>query len=307
MEESSTVMERGASGTSTESVGQPGFREDCGVWSPDRTMVGSTAADVDSIKEVIQADHHYHKVEPVFSVYSSPLQSQFSDQVLPADPSEDVKDLKSVQIVSSEYIIWDEVHQDSDVTYTPAADCQAADEGSDSHIQQTNISTVMNPTVMPVAICSSVYSAHGDTSKTQGEATVYLSKEMLESLEGLLTVDNISTVVLPNEQPLAVTSTISDKVFVTQSVGHHNIVEQDPQHASIFLSLHSDRCSKGKVCDIDCLSPDSGFSENEEDACSSCCECDISPSPVSLSCADMDSMVWQDDFVDLHLFPDVGI
>lgn len=316
MEDSSTNQGRQTAAISTECVRHGKSRSDGGEWGPGRTMVGSPAADVDSIKEVIHADHQYHKeeptAEPAFSLsnvsVSSQLPSEASDKVFPAHLSQGWEGFDTALILPSDDMTMDDLTH-SVAPHTSVTGCEAGNMSSDLHSQQRDLTGIMNS---PHA-----HSAHGERSRIQGEATTFLSKEMLESLEGLLKLDDFTSVMLTNEQLLTAAPSSTDSAVTPgieyspenqqQSEAMCSVLDHPQDIRESFFGFHPDSCSQEKECDSECLSPDSGFSETVEDADSSFS--DISPSPVSLSCEDMDSVVWQDSFVDLdlQLFPDVGI
>ncbi|KAL8605127.1 hypothetical protein ACOMHN_018928 [Nucella lapillus] len=169
-----------------------------------------------------------------------------------------------------------------------------------------------------------------DTHVTDMDDSGFLSADMLESLDGLLSFEDLpyfslldqkpqpqsqkpQTVITPSSAPSCVaTGSKASQKKQTASIAK----VQQPAHTVFSTTdkiqgIQSTTTTPVKAETQDRhLSPDSGFASDSGSDSASYLS-DSSPSPGSLNSPDMEGLSWQEDFVnvsmDLELFPDVGL
>lgn len=301
-------------------------------------LVGSPTANVDTINELIQADHHYYKEEPSASIASSvasvPSNIVSTDllngsEVLPTLASNGLEGLGAeLALPSSQMVVV------SSQTQSPATPSSAATTGwamakSGTVHLNSNTKAAMATMVDPNIVCAPRPVRATPTEATvpevdEGFTSFPLDMDLdYESLEGLLSLDAIDNFPLQDpeaqqQQQAVITTSAPVSATVSNSKSRkkkqssavvNSVPPPPPPHVSdwshVTYGLDSevtleDNCQNGGV------SPDSGFSGDLSDASSPMSDCTPSPGSVSDASAEMDGAEWQEDFTELKLFPDIG-
>lgn len=318
--------------TSSATISQLGIDIVDGEMPDSTIVVGSAAANLDTINELIQTDHHYYKEEPNITVASSVASIPTnivntsllsSSKVLPSLAPTGLEGLKAkLALPSGQVVVVNSLAQ-SPVTTTSSATAGWNRMHTGSHSLSSSSKAALATMVDPnVVYAPRPVEAEPDSIDTLPEMEDgFLSDaEIMKSLEGLLSIDGFADQLQTQQQqqqqavitadtpaPATTTATVKSRdrkrklnSSVTNTVSPPVVHSQDLSR--VTFGLDSEGNSEEEYQNGN-LSPDSGYLSSPGNASSP--ESDRSSSPerddiVSL----MDEANWQQDPCFLDLFPE---
>lgn len=283
-------------------------------------MVGTTATNVDTINELIQSDHQYHKEEPKGLSLHCPLTHSASSDltVMSTSTSSLLSHLPTQRTVPA-------AHSLLSTSTTLCSSSSAVVRGrvvkpsatlSPSTAGQLSVVTMVDPNM--------VYTPRPrqpvDATVPDDTDSDFMSPDMMEScLDGLLSLEDLPDFSILDQKPQQQQTVITSSSLPSSAEMKHSVSSTRSSPTSTTVMCSSPTATVRNVTpsttalEVKSLpnsddqdeqhSADSGFSSDGSYLS------DSSPSPVSLASSDMDSLHWQEDFVSvgMDLFPDVGL
>ena len=335
--EFSLQQEAQAEESSTASFSQLGVDTVVGQVPEGTIVVGSPAADMDSINELIQADHQYYKEEPsapavscVASIPSSTVHTDLlhvkkaTSLLAPASGGAIKAELvlsgaENISSSTAQYTVSPSSAKSSRPRTTTAGNL------SFNANSKAAMATMVDPNLVYSPRPKAAEPASLDSSFLDmdvGLLTDELGLDCLLDFGDLQDITCADQTPPPNQQqqqqtviavstPAPVPSTKSKCTKSKQNIVTVNSMTSAPteNHVSspVICGLESDVASyEFNKLQQGNQSPDSGFSSDSSDFASH--GLDIASSPDSCNSSEAESFDWQEEFsVPLDLFPDVGL
>ena len=295
-------------------------------------LVGSAAAHVDAINELIQSDHQYHKEEPcapVASCVASAPSNSVGEGLLNGSEVLPALAPKGLQSRRAELALRPgQVVVVSSLAPSPAAPISAASAGWTSansgtlSLGSSSKAAMMTIMVDPNVVCpplpvraSPPAPEEAEVPEVAEELSGFQLDMDIESFADLLKMD--VDFPLNDPQPQQHQAVITASTPVSPTVSNSKRKQSSAIINSVSPPVHVGDVSRvtyglesEAVAEEDCRngsdSSDSGFSGDLDDERSAPSDGSSSPGSFSDSSAEMDGVEWQEDFTELKLFPEIG-